>query len=164
MTSTRPTPALSDAPARASVRGSAIVYRLYDVGFEIDLNRAAERLTAARDAGEPLRVRPVRGEAQAIQIANPPITVALGAESVAVPGVAGPAEVSARIFDFGVVSLRVTIPAAEMSWAEFTAFGNAVDVGVDLTPIFTRQLASVLACIGPAVERQEVKKVTEDYV
>jgi hypothetical protein len=63
-----------------STRGAAIVYRLYDVGFEIDLNRAAELLTAARDAGEPLRVRPVRGEAQAIQIANPPITVALGAE------------------------------------------------------------------------------------
>jgi hypothetical protein len=147
-----------------STRGAAIVYRLYDVGFEIDLNRAAELLTAARDAGEPLRVRPVRGEAQAIQIANPPITVALGAESLGVPGAAGPAEVSARIFDFGVVSLRITIPAAEMTWAEFTAFGNAVDVGIDLTPIFDRQLAALLACIGPAVERQEVKKVTEDYV
>jgi hypothetical protein len=161
---TRPMSAVPDTQLRANVRGAAIVYRLYDVGFEIDLNRAATLLTAARDAGEPLRVRPVRGEAQAIQIANPPITVALGTESVEIPGASGPAEVSARIFDFGVVSLRLTIPAAEMTWAEFTAFGNAVDVGIDLSPVFERQRTALLACIGPAVERQDVKKVTEDYV
>jgi hypothetical protein len=164
MTTTRPVSAIADAPARASVRGAAIVYRLYDVGFEIDLNRAAALLTAARDAGEPLRVRPVRGEAQAIQIANPPITVALGTESIEIPGASGPAEASARIFDFGVVSLRLTIPAAEMTWAEFTAFGNAVDVGIDLSPIFERQRSAVLSCIAPAIERPDVKKVTEDYV
>jgi hypothetical protein len=157
-------PTLPDGTVRASVRGAAIVYRLYDVGFEIDLKRAAGYLTATRDAGEPLRVRPVRGEAQAIQIANPPITVALGAEPVAVPGASGPAEASARIFDFGVVSLRLTIPAAEMTWAEFTVFGNAVDVGFDLSSMFERQLNALLATIGPAVERPEVKKVTEDYV
>jgi hypothetical protein len=162
MTSTRPVPAISDAPPRAGVRGAAIVYRLYDV--EIDLNRAATLLTAARDAGEPLRVRPVRGEAQAIQIANPPITVALGTESVEIPGASGPAEVSARIFDFGVVSLRLTIPAAEMTWAEFTTFGNAVDVGIDLSAVFERQRSALLACIAAAVERPDVKKVTEDYV
>src|SRR5580704_5227831 len=126
-----------------STRGAAIVYRLYDVGFEIDLNRAAERLTAARDAGEPLRVRPVRGEAQAIQIANPPITVALGAESLPVPGASGPAEVSTRIFDFGVVSLRITIPAAEMTWAELSSWSYAVAVGFDLSPLIDQEVASL---------------------
>jgi hypothetical protein len=62
------------------------------------------------------------------------------------------------------VSLRLDIPAAEMSWTDFIAFGNAVDTGVDLTPIFDRLLADVLSRIAPAVERPDIKKVTEDYV
>jgi hypothetical protein len=142
------------------VRGSAVVYRLYDVGFEIHLDRAVEALAA----GGPARLRPVRGEAQAIQIANPPVTIALGSEPIAVPGACGPGDVSARIFDFGVVSLRLSIPADEMSWADFTAFGNAIDVGMDLSPIFDRYLADLLARIGPAVERPAIAPVTEDYI
>jgi hypothetical protein len=142
------------------VRGSAVVYRLYDVGFEIKLDRAVERLAA----GAPARLRPVRGEAQAIQIANPPVTIALGTEPIAAPGARGPADVSARIFDFGVVSLRLSIPADDMSWAEFIQFGNAVDVGIDLSPVFDRQLAALLTRLGPAVVRPGIKPVTEDYV
>lgn len=71
--------------AEARVDGAAIVYRLYDVGFEIDLSRAAALLALSA----PERVRPVRGEAQAIQIANPPVTVVLGTERVTVPGALG---------------------------------------------------------------------------
>jgi hypothetical protein len=142
------------------VRGSAVVYRLYDVGFEINLDRAVERLAA----GAPARLRPVRGEAQAIQIANPPVTIELGTEPIAVVGARGPADVSARIFDFGVVSLRLSIPADDMSWAEFIQFGNAVDVGIDLSPVFDRQLAALLERLGPAVVRPGIKPVTEDYV
>jgi hypothetical protein len=81
--------------------------RLYDVGYEIDLARTSRALAA--DA--PERPRPVRGEAQAIQIPNPPVTVRLGSESIAAGGQPLPIDLSARIFDFGVVSVR-----GRMSW------------------------------------------------
>lgn len=143
------------------VDGAAIVYRLYDVGFEIDLTRVAALLASSA----PERVRPVRGEAQAIQIANPPVTVVLGAEGVGVPGATGDAEVSARIFDFGVVSVRIAIPAtAGLAWSGFSAFGNAVDADTDLSPMFDRHLHALLDRIAPAVTRQAVAPVTEDYV
>jgi hypothetical protein len=143
------------------VDGAAIVYRLYDVGFEIDLTRAAALLASSA----PERVRPVRGEAQAIQIANPPVTVVLGTESVTVPGASGEAEVSARIFDFGVVSVRLAIPATTgLAWSAYSAFGNAVDVGTDFAPLFDRHLRVLLARIAPAVTRPAVAPVTEDYV
>src|SRR5919197_1408953 len=64
----------------ARVLGAAIVYRLYDVGYEIHLDRALDLLASSA----PERVRPVRGEAQAIQIQNPPITVVLGNESLVI--------------------------------------------------------------------------------
>ncbi|HEX6533856.1 MAG TPA: hypothetical protein VF041_04620, partial [Gemmatimonadaceae bacterium] len=54
-------PMPSEALAGARVLGGAIVYRLYDVGYEIHLDRALDLLASRA----PERVRPVRGEAQA---------------------------------------------------------------------------------------------------
>mgnify|MGYP003694750519 CR=1 FL=1 len=59
------------------VEGEAIWYRLYDVGYEIRLDQASEALASSA----PERPRPIRGEAQAIQIANPPVTVSLGTDT-----------------------------------------------------------------------------------
>ena len=144
------------------VDGSAIVYRLYDVAYEIRLDRALDLLAASA----PARVRPVRGEAQALQIANPPLTVILGHEQVQVAGMgACDAEVSARIFDFGVVSLRMRFDAPpNATWDEFAFFGTAVDVATDLTPVFDHHLRLLTERIATATERPVVAAQTEDYV
>ena len=143
------------------VEGAAIVYRLFDVAYEIHLERALDLLASSA----PARVRPLRGEAQAIQIPNPPISVILGTESVAVDGVRYDAEVSARVFDFGVVSLRLRIPTVgEMSWRDFTALGNGIDVRTDLTPLFEQHLRLLTERILPAVERPLIARQTEDYI
>ena len=155
------TPTAAAAPA-ASLRvdGSAIVYRLYDVGYDIRLDRALDLLAASA----PARVRPVRGEAQALQIANPPLTVILGQERVALAGFGAPrdAEVSARIFDFGVVSLRVRVDAPpDVPWAEFVRFGNAVDVRTDLTTLFAHHLRLLTERIRSAVEDFDAIRVAQ---
>ena len=49
--------------------------RLFDVGYAIALDRAFELSSSA-----PERRLPTRGEAQTIQIPNPPVTVSLGGE------------------------------------------------------------------------------------
>jgi hypothetical protein len=143
------------------VEGTAIVYRLFDVGYEIHLARALELLST----NAPERARPLRGEAQAIQIKNPPVSVTLGAERISIDGRDVDAEVSARIFDFGVVSLRLRVPAPpRVSWMEYADFGNAVDVRTDLTPLFLRHLDALVTRIAPAIERRTIASVTEDYV
>lgn len=147
--------------AQTRVDGTAIVYRLFDVGYEIRLGRALELLSTSA----PERARPQRGEGQAIQINNPPVTVTLGVERLVIDGREVGAEVSARIFDFGVVSLRLRVPApGGMSWMEYADFGNAVDVGTDLTPVFLRHLDALLERMAPAIERPTIAAVTEDYV
>jgi hypothetical protein len=150
-----------DALSNARVEGSAIVYRLFDVGYEIHLARAFEILST----NAPERARPLRGEGQAIQIKNPPVTVTLGIERVSIDGREVDAEVSARIFDFGVVSLRLRVPAPpRVTWMEYADFGNAVDVRTDLTPLFLRHLDALVTRMAPAIERRSVAAVTEDYV
>src|SRR5688572_14026103 len=147
--------------AALRVTGGAMVYRLFDVGYEIHLDGALALLVA----NAPARERPLRGEAQAMQIANPPVSVTLGGERVVIDGHSHEATMSARIFDFGVVSLRLRVDAgASIGWEQYSRFGNAVDVGTDLSPLFQQHLRALFERIAPAIERPSIAPVSEDYV
>ena len=75
MASLSPSTAATDRSGLRVVDATAIAYRLYDIGYEVDLDRASALF--APDAAT--RERPARNEAQALQISNPPLFVALGA-------------------------------------------------------------------------------------
>ena len=143
------------------VDGDAVVYRLFDVGYEIALDRVLELLATQA----PARVRPVRGEAQALQIPNPPITVILGTEDVVLGGDRLTVEVSARIFDFGVVSLRARVPApVNSSWHGFVDFGEQLDTAAVIPELLDGHLRSLVDRIRPCIERPAVAPQTEDYI
>ncbi len=143
-----------------TVLGSAIAYRLFDVGYAIDLERALDLLATSA----PERIRPVRGEGQALQISNPPITVLLGSEVLMVDDVARDVDVSARIFDFGVVSIRVRVrsPGAA-SWEQFTAFGQRLDHHPGIDAVAQQHLRLLAERVSPAVDRPFIAEVHEDY-
>ena len=144
-----------------AIDASAIAYRLYDVGYEIDLDRASALF--APDGAT--RERPARNEAQALQIVNPPLFVALGSESLAIDGAELRAEVSARLYDFGTCSLQLRVDApGDLSWERFTAFGNSVDTSAALPAIFARHVELLRARVAPAVIRPNLAPVVEDYV
>lgn len=142
-------------------RGGAHAYRLLDVGYSISLERALDLLATSA----PERVRPVRGEAAALQIANPPVAVILGGERVTFGGNAFDAEVSARIFEFGVVSLSVRVQAPrDLSWDAFATFGNALDADTGIPQLLEHHAQLLFQRITPAIERPNMAPVREDYV
>ncbi|HJQ20132.1 MAG TPA: hypothetical protein VJ867_07280 [Gemmatimonadaceae bacterium] len=144
-----------------SVDGTATAYRLYDVGYGIGLDHAAE-LAGADTRGRSL---PGRAEAQAFLIRNPPLNVMLGEREVRVDGHLCRAMLAAHLFDFGVCSMRLTVDAPRgATWQEFTAFGNAFDALPDMARSFDAELTTLLARIGLAIERQRVAQVAEEYV
>jgi hypothetical protein len=143
------------------IGGSAIAYRLYDIGYEIDLDHASALLAP----GEATRERPGRSEAQALQIVNPPLFVSLGTETLTIDGTSLRAEASARLFDFGTCSLQLRVEAPDsVPWERFTEFGNTVDASPALTAIFARQLDALRGRLAPALERPNLAPVVEDYV
>ncbi len=146
--------------SQMTVMGSAIAYRLFDVGYAIDLDRALDLLSSSA----PERVRPVRGEAQALQISNPPITVLLGNEMLVVGEESLEVELSARIFDFSVVSLRVRVrtPRA-LSWEDFTAFGLRLEHHPGIATAVAHHLRLLTERIRGAIERPQLADVHEDY-
>lgn len=150
------------SPTRAHSAGpgtTATVYRVFDVGYAVDLARAFALLAP----NAPERVGPTRSGSQAIHIPNPPLAAVLDAETVRIAGRDHRAEVSARIFDFGAISLRVRIDAACVAWPEFRSFGTGVH-GLDLTACFAGHLERLLARIAPSVEVPAVSPITEDYI
>jgi len=158
-----PPPATAPAPAAPEVRvqGEVVVHRLYDLGYEIDLDRAFALLGGSA----PERPRPVRGEAQAIRIPNPPVTVALGGEPVAVAGAPCTAELSARVFDFGVLSLRARVVfPAETGWGQFVAAGAALANAPEWRELFPKVRERFVSRIALAIVKPGDSPVTEDYV
>jgi hypothetical protein len=143
---------------RLTVDGSATAYRLFDVGYSIALDRAAELL------GVSERVRPRRAEARAIQISNPPLLVHLGSRDATIGGQQSQAQLSAHIFDFGVCSMQLRIPARpSLSWEAFSDFGRAVATAADIDAIFERDLEQLLPRLSAAVERPGVAPLSEEY-
>jgi hypothetical protein len=150
------------------VVGAVVLYRLYDTGYEIDLERALDFLATTPEERETLRLnleQRRRVEAQAIRIKNPPITITLGTERFDAAGRHHDAQVSARIFDFGVISLRMVcdIPGA-LSWPEVAQFGDSADLLRAARAGFDRTIRELTDRIAPAILRPHVAPVNEDYV
>jgi hypothetical protein len=154
----------TESPARAvpdiRATGEVVVYRLYDMGYEIDL----ERVVSLLEDRAPERARPTRGEAQAIRIANPPVMVGLGTETIEIAGAEQTIEISARVFDFGAISLSARVrPAGPLRWNAFVGLARAVGACA-WTPLFDRARERLLAQIAPAIERPADAMIAEDYV
>jgi hypothetical protein len=142
------------------VEGSVTVYRLYDIGYTIALDRAAELLGGSTRG----RVRPSRLEARAIEIRNPPLLATLRTFDLAPSGPPQWATMSAHLFDFGVCSLQVCIPVADpRSWSAFVETCAAIDSAVDRAVVFDREVRDLIDRIAPAVERVGLAPLVEEY-
>ena len=145
----------------ARVSGWVTVYRSHDVDNAINLAVASEALSPVAAA----RARPARGEAQAIQIANPPLSIPLGAQVCWIDEAAFELTFSARVFDFGVCALQARISVAPgLSWEAFGALGPRLENARVVADAFSRSLDRVLPMLGRAVERPELSRVSESYV
>jgi hypothetical protein len=142
-----------------TVEGAVTSYRLHDVGYALDLAHAARLL----EAQSPARARPTRGEAKALVIAQPPLTVPLGAVPLPADGVPLPAELSACCFDFGVISLRLRVPVVDGTpWVGLLALARRLEQS-DLGLVFGPALGALVAQLKPAIERPAIAPVVEDY-
>ena len=143
------------------ITGRAVVYRLFDVGNEIQLDQVLPRLAPSA----PERARPKGGEAQTLVIPNPPITCNLGHAPLVILGENHDVELSARIFDFGVASFRMSVEVQRpMTWSEFTRFGRAVDAAKEIPERLELEARQLVERMGPAIERPRIADVREEFV
>ena len=180
--------------ASPRVRGATVVYRLCDVGDEIRLDEADNLLTdgngrrssrrttlrevsmretqerrvpqhAPRHGDAPLLAGHIRTSADAIQIKNPPLAVDLGSDRLLVQGRARTVGVSARLFDFGVISIRLHISAPDdITWSEYASFATAAATAPEIAALVERRLAELVERIRASIVGFEIAPIIEDYV
>lgn len=141
--------------------GLVVVYRLHDVGYAIDLERAAGALAER----SPNRARPERGEAEALEIANPPVQVELARTPLRLDGMLRPACLTARLYEFGVCALRLEVETGPgLDWEALGVLGRSAEGSADVARLLDGELARLVERLGPAVERPAIAPVEERYV
>ncbi len=142
--------------------GAVLVYRLFDVADAVDLVTAEKAVAAPKSR---LRLEGAQS-GSALELPRPPIHLALGPREV--PLASGPrrAEASAHVFDYGVVSIRYTLPIAPgTSLAELVPL--AEELFVDPTPALDaearREAEELSRALGGALERPHAWEGLESY-
>jgi hypothetical protein len=146
--------------------GAILVYRLFDVAFAIDLAKAEETWARTVRTGSS-RGRLTATPAKAVAFGVPPVAIGLGTITLPLPVGSAQATVTARLYEFGVVSIALRVPVADLPWTAFSQRVNAVDRAVGLDPataLWTQLLNRVRQGVGDALIRPTPLTLEEDYL
>jgi len=139
--------------------GHLFFFYAYDVGFEIALEEA-RTLCEASDSPGIAGLRPAPAY---LQYRPRPLTVPAGAVTVTVSGKAFSPDATIKIFDFGALSVTLTLPLEDLPLDEYAeiALSLASESGMEK---FAREAARRLfERILPAVSRPTFADLVEDY-
>jgi hypothetical protein len=151
---------MSDAAVK---RGAVLAYRVFDAADEIALD-AAERRLAGQKGERRARVGKRGATTEALTFTSPPLEVGLGRHPLAVAGLELEAELSARVFEYGAISISF-----EIDIEPGTTFGALTPLCAELyqssalEAIGRREVHSLLLLLGAAAESPKVWGGVETY-
>ena len=146
--------------------GEVAALRLFDIAYTIDLTQA-ESLWAARERGKVSRAQLTSTPPKALNFGVAPLQLALGSTVLTLGSREVTAELSVRLYDFGVAALAARVTVADLTWDAFVADFDALDraVGPASITFWTNLLARVCEVILPALDRPAVDtSLEEDYL
>ena len=146
--------------------GAILAFRLFDVGYEIDLAKA-EQVWARTVRTGSTRGRLTTTPPKAVAFGVAPLALNLGPISLALPDGPLAAIATARLYDFGVVSVSIRVAVQDLAWAGFAQRLNAVDRVAGTTPdsgLWSELLERVCQGIGEGLVRPTARALEEDYL
>lgn len=149
------------APLRVE-DGEVLVYRLFDAADAVDL-QSAEAVAAAPTSRLRLENLP---SATALEFPRPPLKVDLGSRSVPLASGAREARASAKVFDYGVISIcyRLPIPrGTELAALVPLAEQLFVEPEPSLDAQARREAEAIAMALGKAMERPHSWEGLESY-
>jgi hypothetical protein len=137
---------------------------LFEVAHELDLAEAEETWARTVRTGSS-RGRLTTTPAKAMAFGVPPVSLDLGTIDLDLAEGRQKAAVTARLHDFGVISIALRVAVAGLSWTAFSQRLNAVDRAVGLVPgLWTGLLDRVRQGVGDALVRPVPSPLEEDYL
>ncbi len=159
-----PTAKARDDGAPWVVSGAVIAYRLFDIAYAIDLPKA-EALWAHRRGTTSTRAQLSATPPKAMAFGVAPVEIVLEPVALRLAAADATAEVTARLYDFGVLTIAVRLPARQLSWSCFVELVNATERAVGAgTGLWARLLQQVCATFHDALIRPAASAIDEDYL
>ena len=157
-----PSPDLKVRPVPRVASGELIAYRLFDIAYAIDL-AIAERLWQSPAARKRLQMTPPKAVAYDV----PPLVLSLEPVRMTLGGVELQADVTARLYDFGVLTLVLRVPGSDLSWDEFSARLQHLHASTGLgvpTAIWSDITQRIRTQLTTALIRPATSLIEEDYL
>jgi hypothetical protein len=147
-------------------QGYTLVYRVFDIGEEINLS-LAEKILANQAYRARLKLTKTAG--QALIIRDPPIRLNLGESILQIGGKSVSAELVATLWDYGVVSLVFQLPITQgTTWTELVRLSDllqsdAATVG-HIDELARTRASEIAKLLGNSLKRPIDHSLYEDYV
>ena len=155
-----------DSLGLAVTSGELAALRLFDIAYTIDLMKA-ESLWATREGGKVSRAQLTSTPPKALTFGVAPLQLSLGSTRLLLGNREVTAELSVRLYDFGVAALAARVAVADQTWDTFVADFDALDRAVGPTSLafWTTLLARVREVVLPALDRPAADaSLEEDYL
>ncbi|MBE3596748.1 MAG: hypothetical protein IMW86_06850 [Hydrogenibacillus sp.] len=141
------------------------VYRLYDVAQEIDLDAIEHRLQDERPTAR-LKLSKVRPKA--LEIKNPPLSFMIDSEArVPLAGTMCSAEIGARFYDFGVLSIvmRIRLPET-IDWTLMMRYAETLlaEETPEIDQRFQAYRDDILRRFGEHLTGEGYRNYVEDFI
>jgi hypothetical protein len=152
--------------ANTITKGRILVYRVYDVGEEIDLEKAEKILAETPTSRSKFRLKKINR--QAVIVSNDPLIITLGPYSYTDQGREFSCEMSAKLWDFGALSITFEYAIPEGSTIDdLRALSNYIQDYDDLDEYSRNKALEISHQLAGAIgKKNEIKEeeVNEDYI
>lgn len=143
-------------------KGKVLVYRVFDVGDEINLEAALQVL---EQGISPLRFR-LKRESRAIVIKNAPLSLSLGNWEYEFGGVKTQVESVGKLWHFGVFSICFVITLPEdFSWSQLINYASHLENDSFLDQMAKQKTEDLILQISSVIKNRNVSSdFFEDYM
>jgi hypothetical protein len=139
--------------------GHLIFHYAFEAGFEIALDGARTLCEASESPG----IKGLRPAPAHLQYRPKPLVVLAGPVEAQAAGATHRLEAAVKIFDFGVLSVTLTLPVGDAAWEEYTETALALSVDPALPGAARAAAEAIFERIRPAISRPGLADLVEEY-
>jgi hypothetical protein len=142
-----------------------VALRLFEVAYEIDLPKAEALWSARPRGGASTRARLTGTPRKAISFGVPPVAVVLDSMLLPIGTTTIAATVTARLYEFGVVTVALRVDAPSGPWSGFVALCRDIALAArDDAPLWPDLMVHIRSLFADAFIRPISSPLEEDYL
>ena len=143
-------------------KGNIEIYRVFDVSEEIDLSKAEKLLD---NATEGPRLKLPADTRKAIIMKDAPLSIKLGQTTLSLPSGEYPINVFARIWNYGVMSVRLELPMPkDIEWDDIILLAAQLETVPEIDKLSIAHKEALLKKLAPAIIEPTHFDISEDYI